>query len=260
MTKKAETSLQRRIQAAIKRAYPGCFGHKVHGGPFQRAGIPDLLYCIRGLYFALEVKVPGKGKLSQIQIDTLDLIQQAGGVAAEVTSPQEALSVIAEGLRLKDSRTPLDFLDQDEKLYSQIIITESGCWEYQGHRNEQGYGRVRRGNKLWRTHRLSFKLAWGDFDQELDVLHSCDNPPCINPAHLFLGDDGDNVRDREAKGRGVRVSGSDHHKAILSEKAVRYIRLERKKGTSTLKALAEKYGVSVSTISAVAKGRNWKEL
>lgn len=258
MTQKAETRLQRRIQDAIKKAYPTSFGFKVHGGPFQRAGIPDLVVCIQGLYFGLEVKVPKKGKLSAIQVDTIEKINNAGGIAAEVTSPQEALDTIAKGLREGSFLKPSDVLDRDELLYSQIVITSSGCWEFQGHLTDQRYGRVRRGHTLWRAHRLSFKLAFGDFDLSLDVLHSCDNPPCINPAHLFLGDDADNVKDRERKGRGVRVSGEAHHKAVLTKQAVGYIKRQRAAGTKTLKQLAEKYGVSVSTISAAATGRSWK--
>lgn len=94
MSKKAESRLQRRIRDMLEKCFPGSFWFKVHGGPFQVAGIPDLLGCVNGLYFGLEIKVPGKGKLSAIQIDTLQRINDAGGYAAEITSAQEAVDFV----------------------------------------------------------------------------------------------------------------------------------------------------------------------
>ena len=87
--------LQRRIQQAIKAAYPRAFVFKVHGGPYQQAGIPDLLCCIDGHFFALEVKLPGgKHGLSPIQKAVINQIIDAGGHSTFVTSPSEAVAVI----------------------------------------------------------------------------------------------------------------------------------------------------------------------
>jgi len=75
------------------------------------------------------------------------------------------------------------------------------CFEYTGARGADGYGRASLNNKLQYVHRLAYVDAFGEIPQGLHVLHKCDNPPCINPAHLFLGTNKDNIVDRMQKGR-----------------------------------------------------------
>lgn len=267
MTKKQETGLQRRIRSALELSVGG-FWFKVHGGPFQRSGIGDLLGCVCGLYINLEVKVKSDDDLSQIQIETGETITEEGGIWGCVTTPAEAVAFVEDALqeagRLSEARRRLrprgknsgviiragdrDALKLlDPSIYDEILITPSGCWEYQGHRNNQGYGRTRRKKKLWRTHRLSFTLAYGPIPNGLDVLHECDNPPCINPAHLFLGDDDDNARDRERKGRGYHQG----RRKLTRDQEVE-IALLRAEEVS-LKVVAKQYDVSISTISRVSK-------
>ena len=81
-----------------------------------------------------------------------------------------------------------------------------GCWEWQGGRTTRGYGvfyRSGRASPQELTHRISYELANGPIPDRLVVCHRCDNPPCCNPAHLFVGTPGDNNRDSAAKGRAV---------------------------------------------------------
>ena len=95
----SETALQARIRKALLREYPGAVMWKIHGGPSQAAGIPDLLGCIEGRLVGLEVKLPGGSHpVSSIQEAQLSAIRRAGGIAAVVRGTREALDVVAEGL------------------------------------------------------------------------------------------------------------------------------------------------------------------
>jgi hypothetical protein len=78
---------------------------------------------------------------------------------------------------------------------------ERECWSWTAARNSCGYGSFWDGRAVVQASRFSWQLENGPIPAGLYVLHSCDNPPCVNPAHLFLGTQGDNVADRKAKGR-----------------------------------------------------------
>jgi len=80
-------------------------------------------------------------------------------------------------------------------------ITESGCWVWMAYVDKDGYGIFRFNGKMQRAHRVSYALHIKQPPEDLLVCHSCDNPSCVNPNHLFLGTDQDNVVDRDKKGR-----------------------------------------------------------
>lgn len=93
-----------------------------------------------------------------------------------------------------------------DRFWSKVDKTShaGGCWLWTAKRNQGGYGAVREagpGSRFLSTHRLSFEMANGQIPKGLMVCHSCDNPPCVNPDHLFLGTAIDNIRDCIAKGR-----------------------------------------------------------
>ena len=80
-------------------------------------------------------------------------------------------------------------------------VLDTPCWEYTGYRSTQGYGRIRIDKQEKLTHRLSWEIHNSLIPEGQQVLHKCDNPPCCNPEHLFLGTQIDNLRDAREKGR-----------------------------------------------------------
>lgn len=132
------------------------------------------------------------------------------------------------------------------------------CWPWTGRPNRE-YGQISLGGKQYGAHRLAYFIAFGVDPGDLCVCHSCDNPPCCNPAHLFLGTVGDNNRDMVAKGRHSKrggAQGGKHPDAKLTEKDVREIRQSRE----THQALAEQYGVGVTTLASARKRETWKHV
>jgi hypothetical protein len=81
--------------------------------------------------------------------------------------------------------------------------TRDGCWNWTAYKDKDGYGIITLHGKSYRAPRFAYMLENGEVDDSLQVLHTCDNPSCVNPRHLRLGTNADNVRDRESKGRGV---------------------------------------------------------
>lgn len=92
-----ENKLQGKIKSRLENQFLGSFWIKIHGGPYQQAGIPDLIGCVQGRFFALEVKLPGKEHTTtKLQKLTIEKILQAGGSAAVVSDPEDA-AMFVEG-------------------------------------------------------------------------------------------------------------------------------------------------------------------
>ena len=111
-----------------------------------------------------------------------------------------------------------------------------------------------------RAHRVAWTLLRGVIPHGRWVLHTCDNPPCVNPAHLFLGDRSANMRDRENKGRGNHPKGTAHWKAKLTDDDVRTIRARYAAGGVTQEALAAEYGVQHPTIGQIVRYKHWRHV
>jgi hypothetical protein len=146
--------------------------------------------------------------------------------------------------------------DQNIRFWRKTQLnTESGCIEWTAACNKAGYGMFVWSGKTTLTHRLAWRMAKGDIPEGMNVLHSCDNPPCLNPEHLFLGTLGDNNRDRHAKGRSAGPRGAAHGNTALTENDIAYIREMR--GKVFQRVLALYYGVTQSNIAHIQLGRSW---
>lgn len=135
---------------------------------------------------------------------------------------------------------------------------EDECWEWQRSRIPRGYGQIKRTGerRQWYAHRISYAIANGPIPEGLQVCHSCDNPACVNPKHLFAGTSGDNHQDQKRKQR--HLYGERNAESILTEVQAREILALA--GIVTQRELGIRYGVSQGTISRIVLGLRWAHL
>lgn len=134
-----------------------------------------------------------------------------------------------------------------------------GCWLWIGGCCQKGYGSVRIGGATVGLHRVSYEAHKGPIPSGLFVLHSCDVRCCVNPEHLRLGTNSENMLDMYRKGRCQRLRGEEHPLAKLSTLQVVEIRSLRASGVS-VRNLASRYGVDDSLIGLIAKRRIWRHV
>lgn len=143
----------------------------------------------------------------------------------------------------------------EERFWAKVSITGGDdCWNWNGCKLPSGYGIIGRGTGQVPigAHVVSWIIHNGSFAPGLSVCHKCDNRSCVNPNHLFLGTQQDNLKDMRSKGR--QVKGEKHGLAKLSEDDVRAIR-----GSNETQArLAAHFGVNQSCISKIQLGKRWK--
>ena len=155
--------------------------------------------------------------------------------------------------------------DVKYKFLGFIDIKTNGCWIWNGFKDKDGYGICWRGYYNQRANRTSYWIFNGDFPKEKWILHKCDNPSCVNPDHLYLGDVRQNVKDALERGRfpkGANIKkgrvGENNHKSKLTSEQVKSIRQEYIPFIRNSQTLAKKYGVSASCINRIVKGDSWK--
>ncbi len=132
----------------------------------------------------------------------------------------------------------------------------SGCWLWLMSVNAKGYAHLRWKQVMMRANRFSWQAYRGPIPEGLHVLHHCDNRLCVNPDHLFLGTNQENVDDRVRKERSARFVGEAHPRAKLTELDVLFIRQSKRTGPE----LAQVYGVSVSLINHIKTRLIWKHI
>lgn len=138
-------------------------------------------------------------------------------------------------------------------------VDDNGCWNCTSHApNGDGYPGIKRNGKNMKIHRYMYEKYKGEISDGLHSLHKCDNRMCINPEHLFLGTNADNVADKMAKGRCKPGKGEHHWKSKLTEKDV--IKIKTELNHLNRNEIAEMYGVQPSAISKIRAGRTWNKI
>ena len=139
------------------------------------------------------------------------------------------------------------FATVEERFMAKVKRDDGGCWIWTAYKQGRGYGRFLLDGQLQYTHRVAYALFVGPIPEGLQVCHSCDNPPCVNPAHLFVGTRQENTADCMAKGRNVLppiLRGEDQLGAKLAKIQAVEIRRRYAMGGVTQRKLAAKFGVS----------------
>lgn len=162
------------------------------------------------------------------------------------------------------------------------------CWIWLATKDQKGYGRYGLRGKLWHAHRAAYLFHYGKCPDELYVLHSCDNPSCVNPAHLWLGTNQDNMDDKVAKGRQIRgqklsnicapknpafgsrngakkyperlMRGEQCHSAKMTADKVRELRSKYIFGVTSYASLAAEYGIDPTVVGDIINRKTWKHV
>lgn len=150
-----------------------------------------------------------------------------------------------------------------ERFWRYVEKTD-GCWIWTGKSlNQKGYGHIQLGGKGTKhklSHRLSYEIHHGPIPDGMVVMHSCDNPTCVNPSHLSAGTQSQNILDAFSRGRKTakppHKQGENHGASKLKESDVLYIRASEK----STKELARMFFVSKSAVERIKNGKTWSHI
>lgn len=146
----------------------------------------------------------------------------------------------------------------ETRFWSKVAIkSENECWEYRGTKGRKGHGLFTISSKSGGAHRYAYEYTFGSIPEGKQINHRCDNPPCCNPRHLYVGTQQDNVRDREERNRTSK--GSSHTTSKLTDEQVSEIRELYRTGKYSTRRLAKMYPVGKSGIHLLVNNETYVE-
>jgi hypothetical protein len=155
-------------------------------------------------------------------------------------------------------RIPLGGQDPITTFWSRVRRT-GDCWLWQGTVNDDGYGQFAHAGQR-SAHRVAFVITFGYILPGFHVCHRCDNPPCVNPSHLFVATHVDNMYDKTRKGRALCTGGEQNRHARLTVEQVIAMRRDYLTGGYTYAVLGAKYRVSYQQAHRIVTGQRWSSL
>lgn len=151
-----------------------------------------------------------------------------------------------------------------ERLMNHVVKDrgpKGECWEYVRNKNKQRHMQIVIDGKQTLAHRFSWEHHNNQkIPEGMCILHSCDNPPCVNPDHLRTGTNKENAEDREERGRSRNYKGEDNHKAKLTNKDALFIYQKIHSGEMTVKELMKQFNAVKATIYNIKFGRSWSHI
>lgn len=147
---------------------------------------------------------------------------------------------------------------KEEKFWEKVNKTDS-CWNWIACKNNWGYGKFYVAYKKppMSAHRVSWEIYNGEIPEKMQVLHYCDNPACVNPSHLFIGTNADNVIDKVKKNRQSRIFGWKNPNTKLNAEKVLQIRRMYLRNKFGFQSLAKMFGVNDKTIMSILRRETW---
>lgn len=150
------------------------------------------------------------------------------------------------------------YYPSEEERFLYFVHKTDSCWNWVGATDGGGYGIfIKKGGERSKAHRYIWERIYGNIPKRMCICHHCDNPSCVNPKHLFLGTQKDNVQDKMNKGRFIKMKGRKNGRSIMTKDKVIELRKLYKSGNYTYMQLVKRFGISQTQVARIVKKESW---